>query len=323
MTECVDQALPLTLLLGSPNTWELSVSDTRGIIRAVVTLTDLGRRPGDWPVGVTTEQVVDLLLGCLALARARQDTDLAEELGTCLACLEAPATPSTPAPVRVPADVLAAASHWLSEHGAGDLRTLAWSARARIAAGCPASARVLLADAAISPGYGALVGHATRDIAVTVATLAARLGVHDETLEAVLADAPAPAAPPVGLRPLATDLSDRDRGRLLAADLVSRGSQPTLSGADQEVAGNELVAGALTAAETYDLAWFAVAVRGMVRLPHLPRRLVRDAVTFLATQQHRSGAMGAPITEDPRERRDQHREWTLMATAALVEAAGA
>ncbi|HWJ10881.1 MAG TPA: hypothetical protein VNS46_15990, partial [Nocardioides sp.] len=173
--------------------------------------------------------------------------------------------------------------------------------------------------AARHPGFAALVRGSSRDVASATADLARRLGIHDEVLAAVAAMDP-PAAPGA-LRGRPAEATDRESSRLLVAELVGRGPSPTLTTDEAERAGNELVAGLRTAVEDYDLAWFAVAVRGLVRLPHLPARLVRDAVTFLVTQQDRSGAVGAPLVDDPGERVALHREWTLLAVAALVEAA--
>lgn len=383
------QVLPMTLLVADPNVWELSVSDLYAITHAVFYVTDFGQREVAWPAGTTTAGVADLLLACLAVARAREDADLVGELLMCLTCVRAPEsafersarawlrswqepngrlegppgviprrlteadadwgswatayhttivgaledllfrTVPRPAPERlddppgvVPVDVLDSAAAWLSSHGTGDLRTIAWAARAYDAAGQEETAVGLLSTAAVRPGYAALVRGASRDVAVATAALADRLGVEDDVLAAVteLAAESSDPEPPTRLRARPCDATDRDRSRLLAADLVGRGSAPVLPPDDAESAGWELVAGLRTAVEDYDLAWFAVAVRGLLRVPHLPRRLVRDAVTFLVTQQDRSGAFGAPLVDDADERLALHREWTLLTTAALVEA---
>lgn len=383
------QVLPMTLLVADPNVWELSVSDLYAITHAVFYVTDFGQREVAWPAGTTTAGVTDLLLGCLALARAREDADLVGELLMCLTCVRAPvgdfesATRAwlhswqepdgrlegppgviprrlteadadwgswatayhttivgaledllfrnvprpTPGPIDdravvVPDRVLERAAAWLSAHGAGDLRTIAWAARAYDAAGQREAAAGLLAGAAAGPGYAVLVPRSSRDVAVATATLAARLGVEDELLAAVAAQAAEPLvpAPPGGLRSRPADATARDRSRLLVADVVGRGSPAVLTPDAAEGAGWELVADLRTAVEDYDLAWFAVAVRGLLRLPHLPARLVRDAVSFLVTQQDRPGAFGAPLVDDPDERLALHREWTVLAVAALVEA---
>ncbi|NYI47034.1 hypothetical protein BJ993_004114 [Nocardioides aromaticivorans] len=225
-------------------------------------------------------------------------------------------------PVVVPETVLDGSARWLAAHGAGDLRSLSWAARGHAAAGDDEAAGALLSAAAVHPGYAELVRGASRDVAVATADLAHRLDVVDDVLVAVTAlaeESPAPE-PPTGLRQRPADATDRDRSRLLVADLVGRRGVPPLATEDAERAGCELVAGCRTAVEDYDLAWFTVAVRGLVRLPHLPPRLVRDAVTFLCAQQDRSGAFGAPLVDDPVERLALHREWTVLATAALVEA---
>lgn len=383
------QVLPMTLLVADPNVWELSVSDLYAITHAVFYVTDFGQREVAWPAGTTTAGVADLLLACLAVARAREDADLVGELLMCLTCVRAPEsafersarawlrswqepdgrlegppgviprrlteadadwgswatayhttivgaledllfrTVPRPAPERlddppgvVPVDVLDSAAAWLSSHGTGDLRTIAWAARAYDAAGQEETAVGLLSTAAVRSGYAALVRGASRDVAVATAALADRLGVEDDVLAAVteLATESSDPEPPTRLRPRPSDATDRDRSRLLAADLVGRGSAPVLPPDDAESAGWELVAGLRTAVEDYDLAWFAVALRGLLRVPHLPRRLVRDAVTFLVTQQDRSGTFGAPLVDDADERLALHREWTLLTTAALVEA---
>ncbi|HWJ09877.1 MAG TPA: hypothetical protein VNS46_10900, partial [Nocardioides sp.] len=338
-----EQVLPMTLLVADPNVWELSVSDLYAITHAVFYVTDFGQREVAWPKGVTTGTVTDLLLGCLAVARAREDADLVGELLMCLTCVRAPvgdfeasarawlrswqepdgrlegppgviprrlteadeewgswATAyhttivgaledllfrTLPRPVRadpenpagaVPDGALRAAASWLEAQGAGDLRTVSWAARAYDAAGDPRAASVLMTGAARHPGFAALVRGSSRDVASATADLAGRLGIHDEVLAAVAAMEP-PAAPGA-LRGRPAEATDRESSRLLVADLVGRGPSPTLTADEAERAGNELVAGLRTAVEDYDLAWFAVAVRGLVRLPHLPARLVRDAV---------------------------------------------
>lgn len=386
-----EQVLPMTLLTADPNVWELSVSDHYAITHAIFYVTDFGQREVAWPAGTTTAGVTDLLLGCLAVARAREDADLVGELLMCLTCVRAPLTGFEEAarswlrswqepdgrlegppgviprrlteadadwgswatayhttivgaledllfrtvprpgsgfvegpPTLVPAGVLDAAGSWLATHGTGDLRCVTWAARAHDTAGRPEAAVALLAGAAAYPGFDALVRRSSRDVALATAALAHRLGVDDDVLAAVadLADHAPEAGPPAGLRPRPPGSTDRDGSRLLVADLVARGRTPVLAADEAERAGQELVAALRTAAEDYDLAWFAVAVRGLVRLPHLPSRLVRDAVTFLVVQQDRSGAIGAPLVDAPEERLALHREWTLLATAALVEAAG-
>lgn len=391
----VDQVLPLTLLTTDPNVWELSVSDTYAITHAVFYATDFGQRSVAWPAGVSTASVADLLLGCLAVARAREDADLVGELLMCLTCVRAPVTAAEsaarewlrswqepdgrlegppgviprrlteadadwgswatayhttivgaledllfrtvprPAPaasspvVASPSDaargMLAAAAAWVVRAGGRDLRSLAWTARAREVLGDPAGARRLLATAALRPGYDALLSGGTRDIAVGVAELAARVGVRDDVLTEVLAlDAADPGPePPTRLRPSPDGLAGRDRTRLLVADLVSRGAVPRLCPEDAERATRELVVAARRAVEDYDLASFAVVLRGLLRLPELPERLLRDAISFLATQQLPSGAVGAPLTDDVEERGRLHREWTLVAVAALVEVVAA
>ncbi|MFF3065117.1 DUF6895 family protein [Oerskovia sp. NPDC057915] len=89
----IEQVLPLTLVANDPNVWELSTGDVYAITHAVFYLSDFGRRDVAWPPSTDAATVVDLLHGCLALARARADADLVGELLMCLTCLRAPLTP--------------------------------------------------------------------------------------------------------------------------------------------------------------------------------------------------------------------------------------
>ncbi|MHA7132351.1 hypothetical protein [Oerskovia turbata] len=100
-----------------------------------------------------------------------------------------------------------------------------------------------------------------------------------------------------------------------------RARAPKLTPTDAQRALDLLACAGRHAVEAYDVALFAVVLRALTRLPHVPYRLLRDATDLLAGQQDLDGAIGAPLMDDPEERLTLHRQWTLVATTALVEAA--
>lgn len=438
----VEQVLPLTLVANDPNVWELSTGDVYAITHAVFYLSDFGRRDVDWPPSTDAARVVDLLHGCLALARARADADLVGEVLMCLTCLRAPLTPfesdarawlrswqepdgklegppgvvpqalrdadpawgswatayhttivgvfdalllrvtpraTTPLSVPVrPDDVahlrgaLARAAAWLEQDGSRDLRATVWAARAWEVAEQPDRACDLLRRALASRDLAATVHAAPADTVLHAAVLATRHGLTAPEIDAAaeslaaaldtadpddsrlgsararLADLRGTTYPPTPPEPLdmppppapvpvpgvdsepgddapedVPDAALRDRTLALAADLLSRGPQPSLAPADAQRALDPLARAGRHAVEAYDVALFAVVLRALTRLPHVPPRLLRDATDLLAGQQDLGGAIGAPLMDDPDERLTLHRQWTLVATTALVEAASA
>jgi hypothetical protein len=434
----VEQVLPLTLVANDPNVWELSTGDVYAITHAVFYLSDFGRRHVAWPPSTDAATVVDLLHGCLALARARADADLVGELLMCLTCLHAPVapveerarawlrswqepdgklegppgvvprrlrdadpawgtwatayhttivgvfdallhrvTPRAQSPLSVsrrarePDDVahlrdsLARAAAWLAQDGSRDLRATVWAARAWEVAEQRDRASDLLRRALAAPDLAAAVAAAPAETVLHAAVLAARHGVSTPEIEAAAdalaaaldtadpddarlgaarthlaalrgavyaptslaaLDVPPPPAPAHASGGAPVDDQDtglRDRTLELAADLLSRGPSPSLTLADAQHALNLLARAGRHSVEAYDVALFAVVLRALTRLPCVPRRLLRDAADLLAGQQDLGGAIGAPLMDDPGERLTLHRQWTLVATTALVEAASA
>ncbi|MBO3089708.1 DUF6895 family protein [Cellulomonas dongxiuzhuiae] len=139
-----------------------------------------------------------------------------------------------------------------------------------------------------------------------------------ESLAGVDGDAPdAPAAELVSDDPAAR----REQALTLAADLVRRGRSPHVAPGTAARAAAVLVRAAADAVAAYDVGALAVVVRGLVRLPAVPRRVVRDAVEWLVGQQQLTGGVGAPLGDDPAERDALVAQWTLLALPALLEGA--
>ncbi|UZN03619.1 DUF6895 family protein [Cellulomonas sp. S1-8] len=113
----------------------------------------------------------------------------------------------------------------------------------------------------------------------------------------------------------------RVRALALAGDLVRRGRAPHVAPDVAAGATSVLVRAAADAVAEYDLGALAVLVRGLVRLPAVPRRVVRDAVEWLVGQQQLTGGVGAPLGDDPAERDALVAQWTLLALPALLEGA--
>ncbi|MBD7919821.1 hypothetical protein H9657_16235 [Cellulomonas sp. Sa3CUA2] len=113
----------------------------------------------------------------------------------------------------------------------------------------------------------------------------------------------------------------RARALALAADLVRRGRSPHVAPGTAARAASVLVRAAADAVAAYDVGVLAVVVRGLVRLPAVPRRVVRDAVEWLVGQQQLTGGVGAPLGDDPAERDELVAQWTLLALPALLEGA--
>lgn len=111
----------------------------------------------------------------------------------------------------------------------------------------------------------------------------------------------------------------RARSLGLVADLVRRGPAPVVASDPGSPAVRLLASAARRAVADYDPGWLAVTVRGLARLPGAPDRLVRDALELIVGQQARSGAVGAPLVDDPEQRRGLQLEWTALALPALLE----
>ena len=125
----------------------------------------------------------------------------------------------------------------------------------------------------------------------------------------------------VGTDPTRDPAEARTRALALAGDLVRRGRVPHVAPDVAAAASLVLTAAAVDAVDAYDVGALAVVVRGLVRLPGAPRRVVRDAVEWLVEQQQLTGGVGAPLGDDPTERDALVAQWTLLALPALLEGA--
>jgi hypothetical protein len=114
----------------------------------------------------------------------------------------------------------------------------------------------------------------------------------------------------------------RARSLGLVADLLLRGPAPVMRADPAAPAVLLLARAARCAVADYDPGWLAAVCRGLTRLPGAPDRLIRDALDLLVGQQARSGAIGAPLADDPDERGRLQLEWTTLALPALLEGAG-